>query len=161
MVSGKKILMALAATVVLSSAAARAEVGLDAPSIDAADTHGGERMNGMVGLFYSTYNQFGFEYDLIAQFQKSKQWMGNFTGPYLSDEVFMHANRFGAGFALGMRQPEKGTFGICFTGFAENRYSQFSHTDWGEEMKITLAVFGVKIGLLNQDKLYFELGLSY
>ncbi len=46
----------------------------------AQPTHADERMNGMVGLFYSSYNQVGFEYDLIAQFNKSKEWMGILKG---------------------------------------------------------------------------------
>jgi hypothetical protein len=120
-----------------------------------------ERMNGMVGLFYSSYNKVGFEYDLIAQFQKSKDWMGNITGFYVSDEIFPSANRFGLGFVVGQRVDEKGTFAACITGFGENRFSRFSTFDWGAEAKITLAIFGIKVGLLNKETLFVEAGLSY
>ena len=118
-------------------------------------------MNGMVGLFYSNYNMVGFEYDLIAQFQKSKEWMGNISGIYVSDEIFPHANRWGSGLTLGTRVDEKGTFAACIGGFGENRFSRFSQIDWGVDAKITLAIFGVKLGLINKEKLFFEVGLSY
>ena len=120
-----------------------------------------ERMNGMVGLFYSSYNHVGFEYDLIAQFQKSKEWMGNISGIYVSDEIFPHANRWGSGLTLGTRVDEKGTFAACIGGFGENRFSRFSKIDWGAEAKITLAIFGVKMGIINKETLFFEVGLSY
>lgn len=120
-----------------------------------------ERMNGMVGFFYSSYNKVGFEYDLIAQFQKSKEWMGNISGFYISEEIFPRANRLGLGFILGQRVDEKGTFAACITGFGENRFSRFSHFDWGTEAKITLAIFGLKIGIINKETLFVEAGLSY
>ncbi len=120
-----------------------------------------ERMNGMVGLFYSSYNKIGFEYDLIAQFQKSKEWMGNISGLYVSDEIYPRANRLGLGFALGQRVDEKGTFAACVTGFGENRFSRFSKIDWGAEAKVTLAIFGIKVGLINKETLFLEAGLSY
>lgn len=118
-------------------------------------------MNGMVGLFYSSYNKIGFEYDLIAQFQKSKEWMGNISGLYVSDEIYPRANRLGLGFALGQRVDEKGTFAACVTGFGENRFSRFSKIDWGAEAKVTLAIFGIKVGLINKETLFLEAGLSY
>jgi hypothetical protein len=120
-----------------------------------------ERLNGMVGLFYSTYNLVGFEYDLIFQFQKSKEWMGNISGFYISDEIFPKANRLGLGFVLGQRVDEKGTFAACITGFGENRFSRFSKIDWGAEAKVTLAIFGMKVGILNKETLFVEAGLSY
>jgi hypothetical protein len=120
-----------------------------------------ERLNGMVGLFYSSYNKVGFEYDLILQFQKSKEWMGNITGFYISDEIFPRANRLGLGFVVGQRVDEKGTFAACITGFGENRFSRFSTFDWGAEAKITLAIFGIKVGVLNKETLFVEAGLSY
>lgn len=120
-----------------------------------------ERMNGMVGLFYSTYNTVGFEYDLIAQFQKSREWMGNISGIYMSDEIYQHANRLGLGLVLGQRADEKGTFAANIDGFGETRFSRFSKIDWGAEAKITLAIFGVKVGVINTKTLFVEAGLSY
>jgi hypothetical protein len=127
----------------------------------APEAHAEERMNGMVGLFYSSYDLVGFEYDLIAQFQKSQDWHGNITGFYVSDEIFPHANRCGLGFVLGQRAVDKGTFAASVTGFGENRFSRFSRIDWGGEGKITIAIFGVKVGIINKEKIYVEAGLSY
>ncbi len=127
----------------------------------ATSPHAEERMNAMVGLYYSSYNLVGFEYDLIAQFQNSHEWMGNITGFYLAEEIYPMANKFGVGFVLGKRADEKGTFAACVTLFEENRFSHFSRMDWGTEAKITIAIFGVKVGLLNKEKLYVEAGLSY
>jgi len=120
-----------------------------------------ERMNGMVGLWYSTYNQLGFEYDLIAQFQKSKEWMGNITGFYIGDEIYQHANRASLGFVLGQRINERGTFAVNVAGFGENRFTDFSTFNWGMEAKITAAIFGFKIGIINQETFFMEAGLSY
>ena len=120
-----------------------------------------ERMNGMVGGWYGPYNGFSFEYDLIAQFWKSQNWMGNITGPYVSDEAGTKTNRVGAGFVTGRREDEKGTFAISVTVFEQNRWSHFSQNDFGEEARISLFIFGVKMGLINNEKLYWEVGLSY
>lgn len=121
-----------------------------------------ERMNGMVGLWYGPYNGFSFEYDLIAQFFKSKEWMGNITGPFIMDEIGSQSNRFGAGFAMGMRVSEKGTFAGTAAFIGQNRWDHFSHTDWGAEAKISIWVFGVKLGLMEDwKKLYWQVGLSY
>lgn len=121
-----------------------------------------ERMNGMVGLWYGPYNGFSFEYDLIAQLFKSKEWMGNITGPFIMDEIGSQSNRFGAGFAMGMRVNEKGTFAGTAAFIGQNRWDRFSHTDWGAEAKISIWVFGVKLGLMEDwKKLYWQVGLSY
>src|SRR4051812_40649592 len=78
-----------------------------------------ERMNAMVGLWYGPYNGYSFEYDLIAQFWKSKDWMGNITGPYISDEIGTESNRLGIGFVTGRRVDERGTFAAAVTLFAQ------------------------------------------
>jgi hypothetical protein len=123
---------------------------------------GGERMNGMVGAWYGPYNGFSFEYDLIAQIFKSKEWMGNFTGPYVMDEIGSESNRFGAGFAMGVRMPEKGTYGFTADFFGQNRWGRFSHTDYGAEAKLSLLIFGVKVGLIEDWKKFFwQVGFSY
>lgn len=124
-------------------------------------SHAEERMNAMVGLWYSTYNNLGFEYDLIAQFQKSKEWMGNISGIYLGDEVYQHANRFCLGLVLGQRVNEKGTFAVNLDGFGENRYNDFSQFHWGIQSKVTIAIFGLKVGLIDQETFFLEAGLSY
>ena len=122
----------------------------------------GERLNGMVGLWYGPYNGYSFEYDLIAQFFESKEWMGNFTGPYLMEEIGTESNRVGAGFAMGLRLPERGTYGFTTAFFAQNRWGRFSHTDYGAEAKLSLLVFGVKVGLVEDwKKFYWQFGLSY
>lgn len=128
----------------------------------AAPARADERMNGMVGLWYGPYNGFSFEYDLIAQFFKSKEWMGNFTGPYIMDEIGSESNRFGVGFAMGRRIPETGTFGATAAFIGQNRWGRFSHTDWGAEAKMSVWIFGAKIGLIEDwKKLYWQVGLSY
>ncbi len=86
---------------------------------------------------------------------------GNFKGPYMMDEIFTHAKRAGLGFALGQRADQKGTFAFCIDGFGENRFSNFSHIDWGGEAKITLALFGIKVGVINKETVFVEAGLSY
>lgn len=121
-----------------------------------------ERMNGMVGLWYGPYNGFSFEYDLIAQFFKSKNWMGNFTGPFLMEEIGSESNRFGAGFAAGVRHPERGTYGFTAAIFAQNRWDRFSRTEVGAEAKLSLLIFGVKLGMAEDwEKFYWQAGLSY
>ena len=121
-----------------------------------------ERMNGMVGLWYGPYNGYSFEYDLIAQFFKSQDWMGNITGPYICDEIGSTSNRFGAGFATGKRLNEKGTFAGNLAFIGQNRWGHFSETQWGAEAKLTLFVFGMKMGLMEDwKKLYWQVGLSY
>jgi hypothetical protein len=127
------------------------------PSRPAAD----ERMNAQVGIFYSSRNLAGFEYDLIAQFWKSQEWMGNITGPFVSEEIYWRANRLGLGFVTGKRAAEKGTFAASVQVFEENRYSDFSTFHYGGEAKITLMILGLKVGLLDWKKAYFEAGLSY
>ena len=68
----------------------------------------------------------------------------------------------GAGFATGMRMPERGTYGFTAAFFGQNRWGRFSHTDYGAEAKLTLMIFGVKIGLVEDwKKLYWQVGLSY
>jgi hypothetical protein len=121
-----------------------------------------ERMNGMVGLWYGPYNGFSFEYDLIAQFFKSKDWMGNFTGPFLMDEVGSESNRFGGGFATGFRYSERGTYGFTMAFFEQNRWGRFSHADFGAEAKLSLMIFGMKLGLTEDwEKFYWQAGFSY
>ena len=121
-----------------------------------------ERMNALVGLWYGPYNSFSFEYDLIAQLFKSKEWMGNITGPYLSDEVGLESNRAGFGFAMGMRGNERGTFAGAVTLFEQNKWDHFSHTDVGAEARLSLFLFGMKLGLVEDwKKLYWQVGLSY
>jgi hypothetical protein len=121
-----------------------------------------ERMNGMVGLWYGPYNGFSFEYDLIAQFWKSKEWMGNITGPYLSDEIGTESNRFGIGFVTGMRVEGKGTYAAGVTLFGQNRWEEFSDTEIGAEARLTILMIGAKVGLTeNWEKLYWQVGLSY
>jgi hypothetical protein len=128
----------------------------------AAGARADERMNGMVGLWYGPYNGYSFEYDLIAQFFKSQEWMGNITGPYLADEAGSESNRFGIGFVTGKRVNERGTFAVSATFFEQNRWGRFSHADWGAEAKMSLFVFGVKLGLTEDwEKLYWQAGLSY
>lgn len=123
---------------------------------------GGERMNAMVALWYGPYNGYSFEYDLIAQFFKSHEWMGNITGPYLSDEIGTRSNRLGVGFATGRRMNEKGTFAAGVTLFGQNRWGKFSSTDMGAEARLGLYIFGIKLGLIeNWKKLYWQVGLSY
>lgn len=121
-----------------------------------------ERMNGMVALWYGPYNGFSFEYDLIAQFFKSKEWMGNFTGPFLMDEIGTESNRFGAGFAAGLRRPERGTYGLTAAFYAQNRWEKVSRTTYGAEAKLSLLVFGMKLGMAEDlEKFYWQAGLSY
>ncbi|MDQ3002287.1 MAG: hypothetical protein M3Y08_13625 [Fibrobacterota bacterium] len=121
-----------------------------------------ERMNGMVGLWYGPYNGFSFEYDLIAQFWKSKEWMGTITGPYISEEIGTKSNRYGIGFVAGRRVDEKGTFAGSVTLFNENRWERFSKTETGAEAKLSLFVVGMKLGLIEDwKKLYWQVGLSY
>lgn len=121
-----------------------------------------ERMNGMVGLWYGPYNGFSFEYDLIAQLFKSQNWMGNITGPFILDEIGTESNRFGAGFAMGMRVDEKGTFAGTAAFIGQNRWERFSRTEWGAEVKLSIWIFGAKLGLIEDwKKLYWQVGLSY
>jgi hypothetical protein len=121
-----------------------------------------ERMNGMVALWYGPYNGFSFEYDLIAQFWKSKEWMGTITGPYISEEIGTQSNRYGIGFVAGRRINEKGTFAASVTLFNENRWEHFSRTETGAEAKLSLWVLGTKLGLIDDwKKLYWQVGLSY
>lgn len=121
-----------------------------------------ERMNGMVGLWYGPYNGFSFEYDLIAQFWKSKEWMGTITGPFVMDEIGSESNRFGFGFVAGKRINEKGTYGASVALFTQNRWGDFSNSQVGAEAKLSLLVFGVKLGLIEDwKKLYWQVGLSY
>ena len=139
-------------------AAALLAAYLAAPAPARAD----ERMNGMVGLWYGPYNGYSFEYDLIAQFFESKEWMGNITGPFIEDEIGSESNRFGAGFATGMRVNEKGTFAATASFIGQNRWGDFHNTQWGAEARISLFVFGVKLGLIEDwKKLYWQIGLSY
>ncbi|MDB5104618.1 MAG: hypothetical protein JWP91_2307 [Fibrobacteres bacterium] len=121
-----------------------------------------ERMNAMIGLWYGPYNSFSFEYDLIAQFFKSQEWMGNITGPYVSEEIGLESNRFGVGFATGRRMNEKGTFAMGATLFGQNKWERFSETDMGAEARLSLFVFGAKLSLIeNWKKLYWQVGFSY
>ena len=126
------------------------------------DASSGERMNAMVGLWYSPYNSFSFEYDLIAQFFKSKEWMGNITGPYISDEAGLESNRVGIGFATGVRAQERGTFAAAMTFYEQNKWDRFSHTDYGAEARLSLFLVGMKLGLVEDwKKLYWQVGFSY
>jgi hypothetical protein len=128
----------------------------------AAGTRAEERMNAMVALWYGPYNNFSFEYDLIAQFFKSEGWMGNITGPYVSEEIGLESNRFGVGFAAGSRVKERGTFAAAATLFGQNKWDRFSKTEMGAEARLSLFVFGVKLGLVEDwKKLYWQVGLSY
>jgi hypothetical protein len=131
-------------------------------SQDRVGPSGGERMNAMVGLWYGPYNSFSFEYDLIAQFFKSKEWMGNITGPYISEEIGIRSNRFGIGFATGMRAKERGTYAAAMTLFGQNRWDEFSKTEIGAEARLSLFLVGMKLGLIEDWKtLYWQVGLSY
>ncbi|MBW8886295.1 MAG: hypothetical protein JF616_00950 [Fibrobacteres bacterium] len=151
------MLKAFSLSLLLLAAAARA----DEPS-SSSSSSAGERLNGMVGLWYGPYNGYSFEYDLIAQFFKSKEWMGNFTGPYLMDEAGSESNRVGAGFAMGVRMPEKGTYGFTADFFAQNRWGHFSRSEYGAEAKLSLLIFGVKVGMVEDWKKFFwQVGLSY
>ena len=120
-----------------------------------------ERMNGMIGAYYSDRYTFGFEYDLIAQFQKSNNWFGNITGPFIMDEATYRENKLGAGFVVGKRVEGKGTYAASVAAFMQNRWSDFGAKDYGYEGRVTLMIFGVKIGFLNQERLYYEVGISY
>ncbi len=121
-----------------------------------------ERMNALAALWYGPYNGFSFEYDLIAQFHESKDWMGNITGPYLSDEIGTESNRLGIGFATGKRVEEKGTFAAGVTLFEQGRWGRLSSPDIGAEARLSLFLFGTKLGLIeNWKKLYWQVGLSY
>ena len=121
-----------------------------------------ERMNALAAVWYGPYNGFSFEYDLIAQFHESKEWMGDITGPYISDEMGSQSNRFGIGFAAGKRVPEKGTFAGAVTLFGQNRWERFSRTELGAEARLSLFIFGTKLGLVEDwKKLYWQVGLSY
>ena len=115
----------------------------------------------MVGLYYSSLDVAGFEYDLIAQFQKSKDWVGNLTGPYVSDEIALHSNRIGAGFVVGMRTAQRGTFAAAVTAYEENQWHDLSTFEPGVEAKLSLFIVGLKVGSLNWDKSYFEVGFSF
>ncbi len=120
-----------------------------------------ERMNGMVGLWYGPYNGYSFEYDLIAQFFKSKGWMGNYTGPFLMDEIGTESNRFGIGFAAGVRDPERGSYGLTGAAFAQKRWGG-PGTRVGSGAKLTLLLFGMKLGMAEDwEKFYWQAGLSY
>jgi hypothetical protein len=143
----KRIFSALALMVALAAGGARAE----------------ERMNGMVGLWYHSENHAAFEYDLIAQFFKSKEWMGNYTGPFVMDEISVLTNKFGGGFVAGMRQPEKGSFAVSGAVFTENRWSRFSKFTPGAEAMLSLLLVGFKYGIMDWDwdKWYFAVGFSY
>ena len=121
-----------------------------------------ERMNGMIGLWYGPYNGPSFEYDLIAQFWKSKGWMGTITGPYISEEIGWQSNRIGVGFVAAKRVAEKGTFGASVTLFNENRWSEFSNSQIGAEARLSLYIFGIKLGLIDDwKKMYWQAGISY
>lgn len=120
-----------------------------------------ERMNAMVGLWYGPYNGYSFEYDLIAQVWKSKDWKGNITGPFIMEEVSTKSNRLGLGVVTGSRLEEKGTFAISLSVFAENRWSRFSRTRMGAEGRISLFIFGLKAGMIDRDRMYWQAGLSY
>lgn len=120
-----------------------------------------ERMNGMVGLYYSSLDWFGFEYDLIAQFRKSKEWMGNISGPFLSEEPTWRGNRAGAGLGMGMRDSEKGTYAVSASAFVENRWDDLTTAHPGAEVKITLMILGLKAGIIDWDRRYVEIGFSY
>lgn len=122
-----------------------------------------ERMNGMVGVFYHSENRFAFEYDLIAQFWKSKDWYGNFTGPMLMEEVSYRSNKVGVGFAAGKRWPEMGTYGLTASVFTENRWDSFSEFRPGAEAKLSALLLGVKAGVMdwNWNDWYFAVGISY
>ena len=120
-------------------------------------------MNGMVGIWYHSENYASFEYDLIAQFFKSKEWMGNFTGPFVSEELSILTNKFGGGFVVGKRWPDKGTYALSASVFTENRWSAFSEFQPGAEAKLSLLLLGVKAGIMewDWDKWYFAIGFSY
>jgi hypothetical protein len=142
----KKSILGAAAAVALLATGARAD----------------ERMNAMVALWYGPYNNVSFEYDLIAQFFKSTGWMGNITGPYVSEEIGLESNRFGVGFVAGRRVRERGTFAAAVTVFGQNKWDHFSKTEMGAEARLSLFVFGVKLGLVEDwKKLYWQVGLSY
>lgn len=120
-----------------------------------------ERMNGMVGLWYGPDKGYSFEYDLIAQVWKSKNWMGNITGPFIMEEISTRGNRIGVGLVTGSRFEEKGTFAVAVDIYAENRWDHFSRTDVGAEGKLTLFILGVKVGIMNWEKMYWQAGFSY
>jgi hypothetical protein len=127
-----------------------------------ASTVPDERMNAMAAIWYGPYNGFSFEYDLIAQFWKTKDWKGNITGPYVSDEVGTESNRFGIGFVAGQRVDQKGTFAGAVTLFGQNRWERFSRTELGAEARLSLFIFATKLGLIDHwNKLYWQVGLSY
>jgi hypothetical protein len=120
-----------------------------------------ERMNGMVGLYYSSDDLVAFEYDLIAQFRKSKEWMGNISGPFVSEEASYRSNRLGTGLVVGKRGDLNGTYAASVSVFEENRWGDFTTVHTGAEAKICLMVLGVKVGVLDWDTRYFEIGFSY
>lgn len=121
-----------------------------------------ERMNAMVGAWYGPYNGFSFEYDLIAQFFQSQEWMGNITGPYISDEIGTESNRLGIGLAVGRRVSEKGTYAGGVTLFTQNSWGRFSEPDVGAEARLSIFLVGAKLGLIeNWKKLYWQVGFSY
>lgn len=120
-----------------------------------------ERMNGMIGAFYGTSERFSLEYDLILQFQESKEWMGNISGAYLSEEVSLIANKAGAGFIIGKREREQGTVAVSSTVFLQSRWRSLTDTEAGAELKLTWRIFGAKIGLMEDKSLFYAIGISY
>jgi hypothetical protein len=88
--------------------------------------------------------------------------MGNITGPYVSEEIGLESNRFGVGFVAGRRVQERGTFAAAVTLFGQNKWDHFSKTEMGAEARLSLFIFGVKLGLVEDwKKLYWQVGLSY
>lgn len=126
-----------------------------------ARTPADERMNGMVGLYYSSTNLVAFEYDLIAQFWKSQETFGNITGPFLSEELSYRTNKFGGGMVVGTRVREKGTYALSASVFTENHWARFTRFETGYEAKVILLIFTAKVGMVGDDKRYFEVGLGY
>jgi hypothetical protein len=154
----KAMMLTMASLLMTGAFQAHAQDGYQDRMIPA----GGERMNAMVGLWYGPYNSFSFEYDLIAQFFKSKEWMGNITGPYISEEIGIRSNRIGIGFVTGMRAKERGTFAAAMTLFGQNQWDEFSKTEIGAEARLSLFLIGMKLGLIEDwKKLYWQVGFSY
>lgn len=120
-----------------------------------------ERMNGMVGAFYGSTERFSLEYDLILQLQPSKEWMGNISGAYVSEEATLVTNRLGVGVVLGKREKENGTMAVSSTFFVESRWRSLSRTEAGAELKLTYRIFGVKVGIMEDKTVVYAAGFSY
>lgn len=115
----------------------------------------------MVGVFYGSQERFSLEYDLILQIRKSKEWMGNISGAYISEEVSKATNRAGIGLILGKREAEQGTLAISSTLFLESRWRSLSTAEAGAELKLTWRIFGVKVGVMADKTLVYSAGISY